>query len=68
MFKRLFNWHHLEENLYQIGCDDRDRGLLPRRQDCAYLNGYLSDRPQGLDGEIQYFPTIEGYIHWKKRY
>lgn len=68
MFKRLFNWHHLEENRYELGCHDRDSGRLPRRQDTAYLKGYLSDRPRGLDNEIQYFPTIEGYLYWKKRY
>lgn len=68
MFDRLFNLHHLEENLYETGCRDQDQGRLPKRHDSAYLNSYLSARPQGIDDEIQYFPSIEEYIQWKKRH
>lgn len=58
---------HLRENNYQHGCRDRDMGLLPRRQDSAYLEGYLKGRPKGLDGIIHYFPSIEAYLKWKYR-
>lgn len=59
----MFNY--LREERYQKGCCDRDRGLLPRTQDSAYLDGYFSDRPEGLDGIIQYFPSLESYLKWK---
>ncbi len=65
MFEHLFNL--LREQRYQKGCRDRDAGLLPRLQDSAYLEGYLSGRPEGLDGIVQYFPSMEEYIKWKHK-
>lgn len=56
---------HLRESHYQQGRRDRDAGLLPRMQGSVYLEGYLKGRPQGLDGIVQYFPSIEAYIKWK---
>jgi hypothetical protein len=56
---------HLREQHYQQGRCDRDAGLLPRMQGSAYLEGYLKGRPEGLDGVIRYFPTIESYLSWK---
>jgi hypothetical protein len=56
---------HLREAHFQQGCRDRDAGYLPRRRDSAYLDGYLSDRPAGLDEVIQYFPTLSDFVKWK---
>lgn len=58
---------HLRESRYQQGRRDRDAGLLPRMQDSAYLEGYLKGRPEGLDGIVRYFPSLEAYMHWKYR-
>lgn len=66
MFNDFVN--DLNETRYQMGCSDRDRGLLPQRQDSPYLNGYLADRPKGLDDEMQYYPTLESYLNAKHRY
>ena len=60
MWKRLKDY--LREQQYQQGCRDREAGLLPRLQDAIYLDGYLKNRPEGLDGVIQYFPSIESYF------
>ncbi|WP_199330982.1 MULTISPECIES: hypothetical protein [unclassified Calothrix] len=59
MFDRLREIH------YQQGCRDRDAGLLPQMQGSVYLEAYLQGRPQGLDGIIQYFPSVEAYMQWK---
>ncbi|BAY33808.1 hypothetical protein NIES2107_57100 [Nostoc carneum NIES-2107] len=59
----MFN--HLREIRYQQGCRDRDAGLLPKIQDSAYLEAYLQGRPEGLDGIMQYFPSVEAYMKWK---
>lgn len=56
---------HLREQQYQQGRRDRDAGRLPRMEGSAYLEGYLKGRPEGLDGMIQYFPTLESYLKWK---
>jgi hypothetical protein len=56
---------HLREQRYQQGRRDRDAGILPKLQESAYLEGYFKGRPEGLDGMIQYFPTIESYLKWK---
>jgi len=64
MFDNLFN--HLQEDRYQQGCRDRLAGRLPSRQDSQYLSGYLSDRPKGLDAEIEYFSTLEEYLKRKR--
>ena len=58
---------YLRERRYQQGRCDRDAGLLPRRQDSAYLEGYLKGRPEGLDGIVQYFSSIEDFMKWKFR-
>ncbi|MBD2210224.1 hypothetical protein H6G64_16805 [Calothrix sp. FACHB-156] len=59
----MFN--NLREIRYQQGCRDRDAGLLPKMQDSAYLEAYLKGRPEGLDGIMQYFPSVEAYMKWK---
>jgi len=69
MFNDLFN-HWLDdrkENLYQIGCRDRVAGNLPKLKDSAYLSGYFSERPEGLDGVMQFFATVDQYLQWKGR-
>jgi hypothetical protein len=53
--------------VYQQGQRDRNSGLLPQKQDSVYLEGYLKGRPEGLDGIMQYFPSIEAYLNWKQR-
>lgn len=58
---------HLRESHYQQGRRDRDAGLLPRMQGSVYLEGYLKGRPQGLDGIVKYFPSIEAYMKWKSK-
>jgi len=59
---------NFREYRYQKGCSDRDAGLLPRiPQDSAYLDGYLSDRPKGLDEDIEYFATVEEYLNFKQK-
>ncbi|OUL26819.1 hypothetical protein [Nostoc sp. 106C] len=57
--------NHLREIRYQQGCRDRDAGFLPKMHDSIYLEAYLQGRPEGLDGIIQYFPSIEAYMKWK---
>ncbi|MDZ8050208.1 MAG: hypothetical protein RMX68_023780 [Aulosira sp. ZfuVER01] len=57
--------NHLREIRYQQGCRDRDAGFLPKMQDSIYLEAYLKGRPEGLDGIIKYFPSIEAYMKWK---
>ena len=59
--------NHLWQERFQKGQCDRDAGLLPRMHDSAYLEGYLKGRPEGLDNTMQYFPSIEEYIAWKRR-
>ncbi|BAY93126.1 MULTISPECIES: hypothetical protein [unclassified Tolypothrix] len=59
----MFN--NFREIRYQQGCRDRDAGLLPKIQDSAYLEAYLKGRPEGLDGIMQYFPSVEAYMKWK---
>ncbi|MBD3884885.1 hypothetical protein IFO70_24425 [Phormidium tenue FACHB-886] len=56
---------HLREVRHQQGCRDRKAGWLPRMQDSAYLEGYLRDRPGGLDEIVQYFPSVDAYLAWK---
>ena len=56
---------NIRETRYQEGQRDRDAGNLPRKDDSAYLEGYLKGRPEGLDGVMQYFPTVEDYLKWK---
>jgi hypothetical protein len=58
---------HLREIRYQQGVRDRRFGYLPKRQDSTYLEGYLKDRPEGLDGVVQYFPTVEAYFKWRSK-
>ncbi|MEE3715621.1 hypothetical protein V2H45_02555 [Tumidithrix elongata RA019] len=58
-------FEHLRETRYQEGCRDRDRGILPSQDDSVYLEGYLKGRPEGLDGIMQYFPTVEDFMKWK---
>lgn len=60
-------FEHLREKHYQRGRRDRDAGLLPKSQESVYLEGYFKGRPEGLDGVIQYFPSIESYLEWKHR-
>jgi len=55
--------HHIREERYQKGCRDRDAGRLPNMCASAYLDGYLSGRPEGLDDIVQYFPSVEEYIN-----
>ncbi len=61
----MFN--HLWQEQFQRGRRDRDAGLLPRKQDGAYLEGYLKGRPEGLDDTLQFFPSLEEYLIWKQR-
>jgi hypothetical protein len=55
----------IREARYQEGRQDRDKGILPRKKNSDYLEGYLKDRPGGLDAVMQYFPTGEDYMRWK---
>lgn len=57
---------YLREQRYQQGQRDRDVGLLPRRHDTDYLEGYLKGRPEGLDGIMQYFPSIDDYLNYRQ--
>jgi hypothetical protein len=57
--------NHIREIRYQQGCCDRRAGCLPKSQDSVYLEGYLKGRPEGLDGIIQFFPSLEVYMKWK---
>ena len=41
---------NIREARYQEGQRDRDGGVLPCKDDSAYLEGYLKGRPEGLDG------------------
>lgn len=61
----MFNYLRREQFLK--GQRDRDAGLLPRLQDSGYLEGYLRGRPEGLDGTIQYFASVDEYLNWKQR-
>jgi hypothetical protein len=69
MFDQLFHrwFEQIAADRFQEGCRDRDAGRLPRMPDSIYLNGYLSNRPEGLDGIVQYFPSVEAYFQWKLR-
>lgn len=69
MFKDFFNqWlDRRQERQFQLGCRDRLAGRLPKLRDSTYLSGYLAERPEGFDGVIQYFPTLEQYWEWKQR-
>ncbi len=55
------------EDFFQLGCRDRDAGLLPQSTDSAYWDGYRSGRPPGLDEVIRYFPTLESFLAWRAR-
>ncbi|MFM7887414.1 MAG: hypothetical protein ACKPCM_12140, partial [Pseudanabaena sp.] len=55
MFNNIFG--NIREARYQEGQRDRDRGVLPRKDDSAYIEGYLKGRPEGLDEVLQYFPV-----------
>ncbi len=70
MFSRLFNhlFEERTEDLFQQGCRDRLEGKLPKNQDSNYIRGYLANRARGIDDDIQYFPTVEAYLDWKRRY
>lgn len=59
---------YLRKQHYQKGQRDRDAGLLPQMDGSIYLEGYLKGRPEGLDGIVQYFPSVESYLHWKYRH
>ncbi len=59
--------NNLRETRYQQGRRDRDAGILPKLGDSTYLEGYLKGRPEGLDGIMQYFPSIESYVQWKSK-
>jgi hypothetical protein len=61
----MFNY--LRHEQFQKGQRDRDAGFLPRTQDLRYLEGYLKDRPEGLDDTIQYFASVDEYMSWKQR-
>ena len=66
MFNDLIDY--FTENRYQEGCRDRDAGRLPTTQDSIYLNGYLSDRPKGLDDVVQYYSSLEEYLKNRHRH
>ncbi|MFH7029447.1 MAG: hypothetical protein ACHBN1_29675 [Heteroscytonema crispum UTEX LB 1556] len=57
--------NHLRKIRYQQGCRHRDAGFLPKMKDSVYLEGYLKGRLEGLDGIIEYFPSVEAYMEWK---
>ncbi|WP_055073692.1 hypothetical protein [Pseudanabaena sp. 'Roaring Creek'] len=61
----MFGHSRTREARYQEGLRDRNAGILPRRNDPNYLEAYLNDRPGGLDAVMQYFPTVQEYLHWK---
>jgi hypothetical protein len=61
----MFNY--LRQERFEKGRRDRDAGLLPKMQDSAYLEGYLTGRPEGLDETVQYFASLEEYLSWKQR-
>lgn len=61
-------FRNIREKYYQEGQRDRDGGKLPLKDDSAYLEGYLKGRPEGLDGVMQYFPTVEDYLKWKLKH
>lgn len=69
MFDKFLNhwFEQFREDRFQRGCSDRDAGKLPKLNDSTYLRGYFSDRPEGLDAVVQFFPTIEDYLLWKYR-
>ncbi|MGG6296352.1 hypothetical protein ACQ4M4_18330 [Leptolyngbya sp. AN02str] len=54
------------EKRYQQGCRDRMYGVRPQMDDAAYLMGYLSNRPEGLDEVVQHFSTVEDYLTWRQ--
>lgn len=55
----------LKEKQRQQGQRDRKAGILPTSTNSIYLESYLQDRPEGIDGIIQYFPSLESYLNWK---
>ncbi len=57
--------NHLRQQQLQRGQHDRDAGRLPQTDSSTYLEGYLKGRPEGLDGIVQYFPSLESYLKWK---
>jgi hypothetical protein len=59
----MFN--HFINTRYEQGLKHRDAGILPQMQDSVYLEGYLKGRPEGLDGILQYFDSVEAYMKWK---
>lgn len=59
---------HLRKQHYQQGQHDRDAGLLPRMENSTYMDGYRKGRPEGLDGIVQYFPSVESYLKWKYKH
>ena len=61
-------WEYLRKQHLQQGQRDRDAGRLPRMNSSIYLEGYLKGRPEGLDGIMQYFPSVESYLQWKYRH
>ncbi len=66
MFGNIFgNIGDFRESRFQEGCRDRHAGILPRKKNHDYLEGYLQDRPAGLDVVVAYFPTVEDYMMWK---
>jgi len=68
MMNILTRWfEQFKEDRFQLGRCDRDAGKLPKLNDSTYLRGYFSDRPEGLDSVVQFFPTIEEYLQWKYR-
>lgn len=58
---------HLREQRYHQGQRDRNAGVLPKSRDFDYLEGYLKGRPEGLDGVVRYFPSVEDYMKWKHK-
>lgn len=65
MFNAWFD--RCRDDRYQQGCRDRTDGLLPRLDDSAYLSGYFSNRPEGLDEIVQHFSSVEDYLIWKRK-
>jgi len=54
-----------KEAHYQKGYQDCIEGRLPCKKNFNYLEGYLNNRPGGLDAVMQYFPTVEDYLRWR---
>lgn len=70
MLNYLFSFFSegLPEDKFQQGHSDYLEGKLPKTDDSNYIRGYLSNRPRGMDDEIQHFPTLEEYLYWKQRH